>query len=202
MSLWIRTDAADARDYAAIRADGYQAEITKEQIDGAARLFETAGQTAYNWADEEFYDSYVPEASLAGLDEAHRAQLNDLFPQGTEARRILEKAAEHKVQLTFTRDCGDSVRRIRLVSAPDGAIDMNMSSGSFRQVTDAFGISGWNDASDLPTGEADIALIEAALETSAAALMFSSQWFRHVAARLKELCAYGRANGATRLIWS
>jgi hypothetical protein len=207
MSITIRANVAANIDYAAIRADGYQAEISAEQCHAVAEIVEAAGLTAYAYEGEEerFYGSYVPAFGLVTLPEAAQAEILRQFADNFEALRIIRKAIEHRIQITFTRDCGDNQYRVRLVSERADAVDLNLTGGGWTEFAKAILLDGAlrrDTAVDFDAGHVDVADVLQALDNSASALMFSGEWHQSVAAKLREVCEHTKAIGGTELVWS
>lgn len=205
MSICIRANTVDTTDYAAIRATGYQADITGAACFAVAQIAEANGLTAYAYEGEEerFYGSYVPSFGLVMLPAEAQAEILAIFADNAEAEAIVRKAIDHRIQITFTRDCGDSQYRVRLVSELADTVDMNMSSGNWHQFANAIGLELVADKDvDFDAGEVSVANVEKALDDSSTALMFSGEWQRGVAKRLREIVAYAKSAGTDTLVWA
>src|SRR5690606_22775425 len=148
MGITVYAVIASDIDYAAIRADGYEAEITSEQCGAIARLVDgIEGQIAYpaaNKVEEEFYGSYVPGLPIALLSEEAQAQIRQILAGNEAALALVDKTVTHRIRATFTRDCGDRKYRVRLVSEPADNVDVSMSGGNWKEFRDAIGIDGSN----------------------------------------------------------
>lgn len=205
MSITIHADVAQP-DYAAVRADGYDALITLEQCGAIAVLAQDAGFHAAYPADGEqeieWYGHAVLGLPFALLDEPVRTAIFAALEGNEDARDIVHKGWVNALTLSFSRSDGDRQYRVSLNSERADAVDLNLCSGNWKAFRDVIGLDGQDQASDIDCGSLPVAQVEMALLDKAASLAHSGDYVASVATRLRAVVAYAKANGATTLTWA
>lgn len=205
MSVCIRANTVDTTDYAAIRASGYEAVISADACRAIAEVVEEeeiASCPAQTPEDEAFYGSYVPAFGFIALSECAQAEILRQLADNAEAQSIVQKAIDHRIQITFTRDCGDRQYRVRLVSELADNVDLSMSGGNWTRVRSCLDLDGADVNSDIDCGELPVAEVEQALNRFDSVAYFPDAWYRSVITKLRALVAYAKANNATSLVWA